>query len=89
MNYRQQNSMLMGASAVFIVASLVLCGFTLQFTHSIRSSRTALGQNAELDKLVLTRQMLFNELGEYAKRNPDLQRVLQPAAPAPAKPAAK
>jgi hypothetical protein len=89
MNYRQQNSMLMGASAFFIVAALILCGFTLQFTHSIRSARTALGQSAELDKLVFTRQMLFNELSEYAKRNPDLQRILQPGTPAPVKPAAK
>ena len=81
--------MLMSASAFFIVAALILCGFTLQFTHNIRSARTALGQNAELEKLVFSRQMLFNELGEYAKRNPDLQRLLQPGAPAPAKPAAK
>ena len=89
MNYKQQNSVLMGVTAFFIVASLVLCGFVLQFTHTIRAAQITQAQGAELQQVQIMRQMLFNDLGEYAKRNPDILRILQPAGVAPAKPATK
>jgi hypothetical protein len=94
MKTNKQISLLMGITAFCVVTSLIMCGFLLQFTHTIRSANAIQAVGAELQNVQIGRQMLFNELSEYSKRNPDILRILQPSAPlapasAPAKPAAK
>lgn len=78
----------MGLTAFSAVLSLILCGFTLTFTRTIRRAVEVRAQATEIQNRQITRQMMFSELGEYAKKHPDLQALFQPAqAPttAPAK----
>lgn len=79
----------MGAAAFLVVASLVLCGFVLQFTKTIRASQIAQSRDVQLQQIMIARQSLFNDLADYAKRNPDIVPVLQSAGGAPVKPATK
>lgn len=94
MNNNKQISLLMSITAFCVVASLIMCGFLLQFTHTIRAANNIQAMGAEMQNAQIGRQMLFGELSEYAKRNPGIESILKPSAPvapapAPAKPAAK
>lgn len=80
----------MGLTAFSVVLSLVLCGFVLQFTRTIRDYQQVQAQAAEVQSIQIARQMLGNELMEYSKRNGDILRIIQPnSVPAPGKPNAK
>ena len=92
MKNKQQPTLLLGLTAFCVVLALVLCGFILQFTHVIRAAQGVQMQAVEIQNMQVYRQMMFGELNEYSKRNPDILRIIQPAgtpAPAPAKTPAK
>ncbi|MEY4387135.1 MAG: hypothetical protein RLY20_2418 [Verrucomicrobiota bacterium] len=89
MKNSKQNSILMGISAVCVVASLILCGFVLQYNHVLRAAQITQAQGMELQNVKISRQMMFGEIAEYAKRNPDIQRILPGIVPPAAKPSTK
>ena len=79
MKSNQLTTILMALTAFSAVLSLIFCGLIMSFTRTIRSAQAVQTQAAEIQNRQIARQMLFNELGEYSKKNPDILRLLQPA----------
>ena len=88
MKNTQQNTILMGVTAVCVVVSLILCGIVLHCNKVTRSAQEIQVTAREMQRAQLERQLLQKELEAYGQRNPDLVRLLNPAG-APPKPAAK
>jgi len=90
MKNKQQPTILMGLTALCIVASLILCGFVIQYTRTLRAAQIVNIQWVEVQNVVGARNMMINELKE--KHDPEIQRILQAlamSAAAPAKSPAK
>lgn len=82
----------MALTALCVVASLVLCGFIIQYTRVIRASQVVQIQWIEMQNILNYRNMMITDLKENAKRDPEILRILQPLAgvgSAPAKSPAK
>ena len=84
----------MGLTALCIVASLVLCGFIIQYTRVLRAAQVVQSQWVEVQNVVGYRNMMITDLKEAGKRDPEILRILQSMAtpvpaPAPAKSPAK
>jgi len=84
----KQNTILMGVTSVCVVVSLIVAGFVLRFNRNIRTAQEIQIQAGNVQRQQIERNMLFNDLREYAKTHPDLQPILNQPVPAP-KPAAK